>query len=45
MKKRPWLKRMGIILCVVMAMIIVIVFNRVRRVNEAERAELRKIAK
>ena len=44
MKKRPWLKWIGIILCVAMTIIIAIIFARVRRANEAERAELRRIA-
>lgn len=45
MKKRPWLKYAGIVLCVVMAVIIAVIFEHVRRENEAERVELRKIAK
>lgn len=45
MKKRPWLKWVGIVLCVVMAVIIAVIFEHVRRENEAEREELRKISK
>lgn len=44
MKKRPWLKWVGIALCAVMIVCIVIAFHRVKLENDAERAELRKLA-
>ena len=45
MKKRPWLKQAGIVLCIVMAVLIAVTFRSVRRRNEAEREELRRISK
>ena len=45
MKKRPWLKWIGIVLCVAITVLIAIVFHHVKEANEAERAELREIAK
>ena len=45
MKKRPWLKWVAIFLCIMMAAFILNAIKRVTDVNEAERAELRKIAK
>lgn len=45
MKERPWLKRVGIILCLVMAVWIAVIFNNVRRENEMEREALRKLSK
>ena len=44
MKKRPWLKWVGIALCAVMIACIVVAFHRVKSENDAERAELRKLA-
>ena len=45
MKKRPWLKRVAIFLCMVMVICIFVVFKRVQEANEAERAQLRVIAR
>lgn len=45
MKKRPWLKWGGIVLCAAIVVVIVMMFAYVRRVNEAERKELREISK
>ena len=45
MKKRPWLKWIGIVLCAVITVLIAIAFYHVKEANEAERAELREVAK